>query len=125
MNKHRIIHLGLKKWTFSLLLGLLAFGPFEESAQARRHRIVLPDGVKADFDITQQEATITLRGTSKNSYQIEGSEDLRQWVVLRNRALLDNTGTFTYVDNRGLPKCFYRIIINGNSTAPLRSPLRR
>jgi hypothetical protein len=119
MNKHRMIHLGLKNWTFSLLLALLAFGPFEESAQARRHRIVLSDGVEVVFDITEQEATITLRGTSKNSYQIEGSEDLSHWVVLRNRALLENSGTFTYVDNRGLPKCFYRIVINkSSSTAP-------
>ena len=119
MNKHRFVHLGLKKWTFSLLLGLLAFGLFEESAQAKRHRIVLPDGVEVVFDIAEQDATITMRGTSKNSYQIEGSEDLGNWVVLRNRALLDNSGTFTFVDTRGLPKCFYRIIINGSSsTAP-------
>ena len=114
MNENRISRCGLRKWTLSLIVGLLAFGLFQESAQAKRHRIVLPDGVEVLFDITEQEASITLSGTSKNSYRIEASEDLGHWVVLRNRALLSDSGTFTHVDNRGLPKCFYRIIINEN-----------
>jgi hypothetical protein len=112
MKKNGILHFGLRKWAFSVIVGLLAFGLFQESAEAKRIRFVLPDGVEVVFDVTEQQAVITLSGTSKNSYQIEGSENLQQWSTLRNRALLDNTGKFTYVDNRGLPKCFYRIGIN-------------
>jgi hypothetical protein len=116
MNKVGILHFGLRKWIFSLILGVVAFGLSMESAQAGRQRIVLPDGVEAFFDMVELEAVITLSGTSKNSYQIEASEDLVTWVVVRNRALLDNNGTFTYVDTRGLPKCFYRIKINKEGT---------
>ncbi|MCI0746411.1 MAG: hypothetical protein L0Y58_13495 [Verrucomicrobia subdivision 3 bacterium] len=122
MNKSLILHSRFTKWTSTLLLTVLALALCQESAQARRYRIVLPDGVECVFDVEGPQATITLSGTSKNSYQIEGSEDLLQWTTLRNRALLDNNGTFTYVDNRGLPKCFYRIAINKGESAPSTSP---
>ena len=57
MNRNRILHFGLRKGALSIVVSLLAFGLFQETAQAKRVRIVLPDGVEAVFDITEQEAT--------------------------------------------------------------------
>jgi hypothetical protein len=88
---------------------MLALALYQPSAEAKWHRINLPDGVEVTFDVQRDRVIITMSGHSKSSYCIEASEDLDKWSVLRNRIKIENGGTFTYIDDRILDKCFYRI----------------
>src|SRR5688572_25390530 len=100
-----------QRWCKSLALIFLAVVSLHFTASAKRHSYDLPDGVRATFDFgTNRTTVITLDGQSKSIYRIESSEDLLQWTVLDSKAKLSNSGSFTFNDQRNLPKCFYRII---------------
>ena len=108
MSTSRIIKFGSNNLARLLLL-LLALALYQPSAEARWHRINLPDGVEVTFDVQRDRVVITMSGHSKSSYCIEATEDLERWTTLRNRIKIENGGTFTYIDDTILEKRFYRI----------------
>jgi hypothetical protein len=91
-------------------MALLVSVLLELSVQAASYSYPLADGTLVTMTVETNRTVLTLTGTPRDKfYRLDATEDLIQWVTLDARFKLNNNGTFTYTDSRGLPKCFYRI----------------
>jgi hypothetical protein len=93
------------------MLVLLALILMQPLAHATKRSFELADGVVVTMDVQTNQTVITLAGQSHSTYRIESSQDLVQWVTLDDRAKLPQNGPYTFVDNRWLSKCFYRVTL--------------
>lgn len=94
----------------SLSLGL-ALLLVEFSVPAATFSYELPDGLRVTIGVGTNQTVIALAGEPNSTYQIQASEDLSQWISLNHQATLSAAGTFAYADGRGLPKCFYWVML--------------
>jgi hypothetical protein len=113
-NEHMSISHTLKfgSWTATVSLGLLLWALIQSPAWAASYSYQLSDGTLVTLSVGDQ-TVVTLTGQPNSVYQIDATEDLAQWVTLVPQANLGAAGTFTHIDTRGLSKCFYRIVVQG------------